>query len=153
MLDYAKNVDEAIELLKKYNIVFSDPAPPQHYLVADISGKSAVIEFVDGEIKVTYNTKPYQVSTNFMIYGSNKNDWDACSRYKRATEALENAKGCVSQKEALDIMKEVSVTSTQWSVVYNMKSGDIDIVMGGELKKIMDGDYGKTRSLKLKMRN
>lgn len=150
ILDHAKNVEEAIALFQNYNIDFP-PAPPEHYLLADPSGKSAVIEFIDGEMKVIYNTEPWQVCTNFKIYGSVKDDWDSCSRYKRASEALSLAQGKISQKEALDIMKEVSVNSTQWSAVYNMKTGAVDIVLGGRQKLTADGEYGRTISLKLDM--
>lgn len=150
ILDHAKNVDEAIALFQNYNIEFP-PAPPEHYLLADPSGKSAVIEFIDGEMKVINNTEPWQVCTNFKIYESDKDDWDSCSRYKRASEALSLAKGEISQREALDIMKEVSVISTQWSAVYNMNTGAVDIVLGGRRKLTSDGEYGRTISFKLDM--
>src|SRR5262249_10200959 len=51
ILDYAKTTDEAIELLKQYNIHFV--AETCHLMIADAHGKSAVVEFVDGELKPT----------------------------------------------------------------------------------------------------
>jgi penicillin V acylase-like amidase (Ntn superfamily) len=46
LLDRAANVGEALDLLESVNIDFSG-GPPLHYFIADASGKSAVVEFVD----------------------------------------------------------------------------------------------------------
>ena len=43
VLDYAETVNHAISLIKKYNIRMEDP--PVHYLIADSSGSSVIIEF------------------------------------------------------------------------------------------------------------
>ena len=57
-LDFAQNVEETIQLWKNYNVIFP-PGPPVHYLVADAKGNSAVIEWLDGEMKVIYNDKAW----------------------------------------------------------------------------------------------
>ena len=66
MLDYAKNVGQAIAVLQDYNVYFGGGVP-LHYLIADAAGNSAVIEFVSGEMIVIRNEEPWQVSTNFII--------------------------------------------------------------------------------------
>lgn len=92
ILDYADDVDEAVELVKNYNL--HDSANTSfHYMVADASGKSAILEWVpaegitDGEdndgtartLNVIYNDDPmydqlrdgqafaYQSITNFIV--------------------------------------------------------------------------------------
>lgn len=142
ILDNAENTDEAIELIRGYNISFA-AGPPLHYLIADRSGKSAVVEFYQGEMKVTYNNKPYQVATNFMIYGSNDMDKSNCDRYSLATKELEQVNGTLFQKGVLDLMKDISVPRTQWTSVYNMATGDVSITVGR--------DYDDVKSLKLEM--
>ncbi len=52
LLDRAANVDEAIELLKQYDMNSSIGAA-HHFAIADKSGKSVVVEYVNGEMLVT----------------------------------------------------------------------------------------------------
>ena len=49
MLDYARNVDEAIAILGSYNIDF-EGGPAIHYLIADPSGRAALVEFYQGKM-------------------------------------------------------------------------------------------------------
>ena len=64
MLDYASNVDEAVKIAKKYDL-HDSAKTSYHYMVADASGKSAILEWVNGmdatdndgskrKLKVTY---------------------------------------------------------------------------------------------------
>lgn len=66
LLDRTATVDSAIELLKGYDIDFSSGA--YHFFVSEKEFKSAIIEYVDGEMSVTYHTSGYfhQVCTNEM---------------------------------------------------------------------------------------
>ncbi len=66
MLDRAATVDSAIELLKEYDIDFSSGS--YHYLISDKNGDSAVIEYIDGKMSVTYSADGvcHQVCTNKM---------------------------------------------------------------------------------------
>ena len=52
LLDRAANVDEAIELLKQYDMNSSIGAA-HHFAIADKSGKSVVVEYVNGEMLVS----------------------------------------------------------------------------------------------------
>ena len=52
LLDRAANVDEAIELLKQYDMNSSIGAA-HHFSIADATGKSVVVEYVNGEMLVT----------------------------------------------------------------------------------------------------
>ncbi|MBR4717590.1 MAG: linear amide C-N hydrolase [Lentisphaeria bacterium] len=52
LLDRAANVDEAVELLKQYDMNSSIGAA-HHFAVADATGKSVVVEYVNGEMLVT----------------------------------------------------------------------------------------------------
>jgi len=130
LLDYAKDVDEAIVLVGKYNIDFAG-GPPLHYLIADRSGDSAVVEFIKGEISVLRNNQPWQVSTNFIITGTTSESAKAkCGRYRKASETLEQVNGKLSQREAMTLLKSVSQASTIWSTVYMLTTGSIQVVMG-----------------------
>ncbi|MDE6585393.1 MAG: linear amide C-N hydrolase [Clostridia bacterium] len=92
ILDYCATVDEAVELIQSYNL--HDSAKSSfHYMIADATGKSAILEWLPAEnatdktdndgtarvLKVTYNTDAmydglrsagdfkYQWITNFIV--------------------------------------------------------------------------------------
>lgn len=129
ILDNAKNTDEAIEILKEHNLDFN-PGPHLHYLIADRSGKSAVVEFADGEMHITYNEQNYQTATNFFLIEEEDPDENVCWRYATIENKLENPDWEMSTQYAMKILRDVSWEWTQWSAVYNMASGDVEVVMG-----------------------
>ena len=139
MLDYAKDVDEAISLLQNYNIEF-EGGPPLHYLISDLSGNSAVIEFTGGKVSVIRNSEPWQVATNFVISGTLPEDRGSlCWRYRTAYETLEQANGNISPEEAMTLLEDVSQSGdfpTIWSIVYNTTTGDIQVVVGREFDRV-----------------
>ena len=145
ILDHAKNVDEAINLLGKYNVYFSAITLYGHLLIADASGNSAVVEFLNGKMSVLHNREPWQVATNFILTGNSPEEATSyCDRYRTAYYTLKKAGGIISHKEAMALLSEISQDSTKWSAVYNMKSGDIQMAMGR--------DYNHVSSFKLKMK-
>jgi penicillin V acylase-like amidase (Ntn superfamily) len=129
VLDKAANVDEAVALLKKYNYYFSGKVEC-HYLIADSSGKSVVVEFLDQDVKVTGSSKNYQVASNFIMY-NNLNigeGYDEFERYEKADKALELNGGVLSEDQAMKVLSEVMIPDrTQWSIVYNMISKDAEV--------------------------
>jgi len=129
VLDYAKTVDEAVELLGKYNIYFP-PAPPMHFLISDKTGKSVVIEYLKGEMVVIPNENPWQVSTNFIIHESSESTRNSCRRYSTAQRVMSEKDGKVSEKEMMNLLEEVSQFSTCYSAVFNMNTGKISLSIG-----------------------
>jgi len=132
LLDKAQNVDEALKILAEYNI--SDPWLPGHYLLADSSGKSVVVEFLDGKMQVIPNAQEWQAITNFYITRDtgevDPNDNWGHGRYQLITARLLKTQGVVTAEDAMGILKSVSLPGTQWSVVYNMSTGDVTLAMG-----------------------
>jgi hypothetical protein len=142
LLDYAQDVDEAVALIGDYNIDFGG-GPELHYMVADASGRSAVIEFVDGEIVVLENAQPWQAATNFTIATTDEASRPRlCARYAAVTETLSETDGLLTEEEAMSLLGRVSAsgsdTPTMWSVVYNLTTGDIRIVVGREYETVHD---------------
>jgi len=130
LLDYAPDVEEALTLLQGCNIDFGG-GPAVHYLLADADGHSAVVEFVNGEMRVLRNSESWQVATNFVISEALLNgSGSECWRYNLSCEILARAEGALSRAEAMDLLASVSQPSTIWSLVYGLDSGDIDVVMG-----------------------
>jgi len=136
ILDQAASVDEAVKILGSYNIDMGEV--PLHYLIASISGDSVLVEFFQGEMHVFQNEVPWQLATNFLVAGTDGQTQGQCLRYDHISQRLEELEGRSTVGEALRILDEVSQgnsgseTSTQWSVVYDMGSGEVHIVMGQE---------------------
>ena len=135
ILDYAASVDEAVALVEKYDL--HDSADTSfHYMVADSTGKSAVLEWVaaddendtDGtkrELKVYYNDDDavvgtmeaadnFQYLTNFIItpdYYASDADKKGLDRYEAIENAINpdgvNTDGIVSEQACMDVLKLV----------------------------------------------
>ncbi|TCT14254.1 linear amide C-N hydrolase (choloylglycine hydrolase family) [Natranaerovirga pectinivora] len=119
MLDKVGTVDEAIDLIQQYNVSLYNRSP-SHYFFADATGHSAVVEFLYGEMKVTYKQGDYQIVTNFRI-DSHPNPRNACSRYRGIDDFLLESKGIITVDEALNLLQEQAVPGLEeWSVVYNL---------------------------------
>ncbi|MCI8426127.1 MAG: linear amide C-N hydrolase [Lachnospira sp.] len=131
ILDYADNIEEAVEIASTYDL-HDSANTSYHYMVADASGRSAILEWVgktdatdnDGskrELKVTYNDADahigkveadadYQVITNFIIQpgyydDSPAEDKKGYDRYERIYQELNKTNGVVKdEKAAMDIL-------------------------------------------------
>jgi hypothetical protein len=130
MLDHAANVYEALALIGRYNIVFD--GPPLHYLLADSTGRSALVEFFQGERVVIINEQPWQMATNFLCAPEGECNTGKCRRYDTINERLEGTQGRLTTLEAMDLLAEVSQEGTQWSILYGINTGEISAVLGRE---------------------
>jgi len=125
VLDHAKDVDEALNLIRQYNIDFADTCV--HFHIADVSGKSAIVEYMDGGISIIRGEKNWQVSTNFLFSEPQQPD---CWRYNKASESLAKLQGDITEGQAMNILQGTSQESTTWSIVYNLSTGGINLAMG-----------------------
>lgn len=132
VLDKAASTDEAVELLKKYNIYFSGDITC-HFLIADAAGKSIIVEYYDGGLQVVESDTDYQIASNFVAYnglniGEGYTEFD---RYNAVEEVLRNHH-VVTLEECENLLNAIGVydgetDKLQWSVVYNLtdKTGRI----------------------------
>ena len=138
VLDYAENVESAITLISLYNINFFDGSTdhPVHTLIADASGNSAVIEWIDGRMRVIQDDNSWQVSTNFVISGVDIPDDVTCWRYKKAYSTLQACDGSMDQGETMNLMKSVSVSGTTWSCVYDLTNKTMQIALNRDYENV-----------------
>jgi len=129
MLDHAGNVDEAVAIAQRYNISMSG-GPPLHYLIADSSGRAALVEFYQGKLIILSNDKPWHQATNFVRSAVSGNAEGQCWRYDALSRQLAKTEGRLSAKEAMRLLEDVSQKITQWSIVYGMSTGDVNVTMG-----------------------
>lgn len=142
LLDRARSVDEAVDLLQGYNITWGN-GPPLHYLIADAHGDSAVIEFVSGQMNIVRNQQPWQLATNFVLSGkSPEKARSLCWRYARIQETLEATSGRISEAQAMALLDGVSQPLTVWSVVYGLTTGNISVAMGGNYEQVHQFQLG-----------
>ena len=127
VLDKAATVEEAVALLRQYNIYFSGGIDC-HYLIADASGKFVLAEFWDGQLQAVTTDAEYQIATNFIAYnGLNIGEgYDEFDRYDKVKAAIEENNGTLTQEQAIKTLTEVGVygengeDKLQWSVLYNL---------------------------------
>ncbi len=136
ILDYADNVEEAVEIASTYDL-HDSANTSYHYMVADASGKSAILEWTadgatdttdnDGAartLKVIYNyqddhigereaASDYQVITNFVLQpgyydGVPAEEKKGADRYDRLYEELQKTNALVADEQAaMDILSIV----------------------------------------------
>jgi hypothetical protein len=135
ILDHAASVEEALTIMRGVNILWHG-GPQLHYLIADASGISALVEFVDGEMVVHYNTNPWHQATNFLLWNTHDSAGGICHRYDVLLERLEEEQGNLSRVEAMELLEDVSQPSTQWSVIYQLHTGQVSLAMGRHYSKI-----------------
>lgn len=135
ILDYAGSVDEAVELVKQYDL--HDSANTSfHYMVADSTGKSAILEWVnatdetdtDGtkrELRVYYNdddsvlgemeaADKFQYITNFIVtpdYYASDEDKKGFDRYTAIENSINpegnNTEGVMTKEKGLEVLETV----------------------------------------------
>ncbi len=132
ILDYADNVEEAVEIASAYDL-HDSAGTSYHYMVADASGKSAILEWVNGkdstdndgsarELIVTYNDKDAHIGkaegmtncqwiTNFIIqpgYYEADEKMPGHDRYEQMASDLAAVNGIVSEEAAaMDILATI----------------------------------------------
>lgn len=132
VLDYADNVEEAVEIAQAYDM-HDSAGTSYHYMVADASGRSAIFEWVNGtdatdldgsarQLVITYNdadehigeaegSSDFQWVTNFVIqpgYYDNEEDMMGLDRYRHISEQLIPSEGIVNDEHAaMDVLASV----------------------------------------------
>ncbi|MBB5958234.1 hypothetical protein FHS29_004842 [Saccharothrix tamanrassetensis] len=137
VLDRARTVDEAVALLDGYNIDFGT-GPGLHYLVADASGASAVVEFPDGRLRVTPRPPGdhWQVMENFPLATAAEQSRLTHDRYRTAASRLARDGGRLSSDDALALLAELAQPHTQWSVVYRPGERALSLTTGEQVHRL-----------------
>jgi len=144
MLDECATVEEAIEAAKGVNIKSPMPDSDYHILLADASGKSVMLEWIDNELKVI----PASHGTNFYL-GKDCPYCGGRDRDEILADALESHPEGMTEEEGRKVLEEVSqdrrigkyIGFTQWSAVYNL--------VRKTMKLWVHMDYGKCYEFKL----
>lgn len=132
VLDHARDVDEAVDLIRGYNVDLRGGLP-LHYLLADAKGQAVLVEFYQGEMRVLENEQPWHSATNF-VHSAVEDPQGNCWRYDRINDRLNETQGLLDSNSAMELLSQVAQKSgespTQWSVVYQMARREMTIAMG-----------------------
>jgi hypothetical protein len=142
ILDQASDVDEALAIFERYNIDMAG-GPPLHYLIADRSGRSVLIEFTQGEMVVLANDGAWQAATNFIRARAGEDDTEWCWRYDRISRHLSETEGRLTMEGAIDLLGDVAQAHTQWSIAYGISSGQLRVSMGREQETLHTFDLDR----------
>ena len=127
LLDKAGNVDEALELLGQYDL-HGSMGMMFHFAIADSTGRSVAVEYVDNEMIVTETP----VLTNFYLAEGEKygiGTEQSHERYDILMNQLEETPqmGMEDVRDALDSVSKDNFgefESTEWSIVMNLSAGE-----------------------------
>ncbi len=140
VLDYARSVDEAIQLIRQFN---NQGSASVHYLVSDAHGDSAIIEYHDGQAQAHRNVESWQAVTNFMLKGALPDSvLGSCVRYDAMYEQLYATKGRISRWTGMNILAlvaryhepvgEALFTETVWSGIFDLTRGWLEVCPGAQ---------------------
>lgn len=143
LLDKASNVQEAMDLLEKYNMTADKVKANYHFFMADAKGDFAIVEYTDADITKHPNTMErlqkndtLRCVTNFYVsptmantkHGINQSE-HGMARYKTLRENLLNFDYKLTSPLAMWLLSQVaqgpenpelSTGFTQWSEIYNL---------------------------------
>ncbi|WP_440066107.1 carcinine hydrolase/isopenicillin-N N-acyltransferase family protein [Streptosporangium sp. OZ121] len=122
MLDQAATVDEALAIMRRYDVDFTI-GPQIHYLIADAAGGSAVVEYAGGRLNVIDD----RMLTNFGMTGTSAAQRRADHRYRTLAEGLPATR---DWRDAMGLLRRVAQPHTRWSVVYDLTDATARVVAG-----------------------
>ena len=132
LLDRAANVDEAVDLLRQYDI-HSGHGWTQHLFIADAGGSSVVVEWDKESMKTVESC----ACTNFQLSSKSaqENPTEMCERFNTINKWLEK-KPENSADDAMELLRNVSVSFTQWSCVFHLEDFSVDYAIDCDFQKI-----------------
>ena len=124
LLKNAANVDEALDLLRGIDM-HSDIGAAHHYAMADASGRSVVVEYVDNKMVVTES--PAVANHYLCAEKHNVGLVEGDNRYDLLCQRYDKSGGIMNEKELTEAIKVVSqpeakgeFLGTAWTMVMDL---------------------------------
>ena len=148
--EYGANVEEGLEILNNVDMNSSGKIG-YHFHLADQSGASAIVEYLDNKMVVLCK-EPNDVSfclTNFTLSTKEQNGTGK-ERFEIMDNCLREKKSILSEKEAMMLLKDARMDGhkyyepghmyydsiTQWSVVYNLSKCTASVAIKSDCERI-----------------
>ncbi len=87
---------------------------------------------------------PWQLATNFLVSETSASPQGNCWRYDFISKQLKEGNGQLNPRQALSLLGEVGQESTQWSVVYGISTGEVQVVMGRQYDNVHTLDLNQS---------
>lgn len=138
LLDKAATVDDAINILNQYNMFAGTSKGSYHFMVADTTGRQAVIEYInDGDLK-SWRLTPVEAeyTTNFYLNDGWREIGHGYDRYDVMRQHID--KESIGDNEtAMRLLQAVAqeptkekTSNTQWSAVYDLQKKCLQLCVG-----------------------
>lgn len=163
VLDTCADVDEAVELFKKYNM-HDSLFCCYHYQLSDSTGRTVVVEYIDSVLHV-YEKNDEKYGTKGSIYENDGLDFYYLSNFSATKElgsfkveqhgedrtdavikVLTEKDGKITEMEAMDLLNYVKLDydhpkypwriEALWSAVYNSNKSTLKIAAGVDYSRI-----------------
>lgn len=129
ILDKAASTNEAVELLRKYNVYFSGGLKT-HIFIADASGDSVIVEYYDGDLQVVRPDGDHQIAANHIAYQDLNifESPDSLERQKAVEQVITQRDNKLDMDTCEELLNAVGLYNRdksdrlQWSVVYDLSS-------------------------------
>ena len=138
LLDRAADVEEAVTLLRQYDM-HASAGGCYHFQIADATGRSVVVEYIGDEMTVVEKQNGFLAATNFYL-SDVPFDYEAqgMDRYEGMKETLTEKGFILTKEEAMALLQKVALTgtapdeqgrsySTQWSSVYDLNAPSLTL--------------------------
>lgn len=123
LLDRCGSVDEAVELLKQYD-VHSHNGNRQHLFLVDTTGRSVVVEWIGEEMFVN----ELDACTNSVLTPGDLYDEDADWRLPVILEGLSEHDGILTPEQSRELLAAVSQEHyTEWSCIYDLNHFSVGV--------------------------
>ena len=158
VLDKAATTEEAVELLRSYDM-FSSSGRDYHFYITDASGDGRVVEYDPESENREIIATPTEAITNFFIIHKDKvlpNQKNGIyghgrERYDAVLKVLEEEKGNYTNDTVWNAMKAAAqdpspdaiTSNTQWSVSYNNTDLTAEIAIRRNWEDITSCSVGK----------
>lgn len=135
VLDNCQTVDEVARFAETVSLYDANISTiSHHFVVVDASGKWLVIDYPDGNLRLSYGQDESQIRTNHFLEGGPAIDNTSYTRYNSLYESLNTSRPLASESEAMKLLNKVR-NATKWSVVYNSHSNSGLVVVGEKYRR------------------
>lgn len=139
MLDTCATVDEAVAFLETVDM-FAAARGCYHFQIADATGKSVVVSYVENEMVITgQEEKGFMAATNFYLHDVPfEYEKQGLDRYAILEKTLTEKESVLSAEEGMNLLHDVRITgtdpdekgrvySTQWSSIYDLTNPSLSL--------------------------
>lgn len=147
ILDKCATVKEAVELMRGFDM-HAAAKGCYHFQLADATGESLVVSYVDNEMVITRDEKGFVAATNFYLHDVPfEYEKQGLDRYEILEKTLTESEAVLSSQQGMELLEAVKITgtepddkgrvySTQWSALYDLTNPTLTLAS--------DMDYDNT---------